>query len=58
MGVGRVARKFFGTDPVPVLDGFTRSSRGVRLPVCRRCGSVVAYETQRVHREWHDTAGP
>ncbi|MGY1855288.1 hypothetical protein [Modestobacter sp. SYSU DS0290] len=58
MGALQTARTYLGTGRAPVIEGFTRSSRGVRLPVCRRCGALVAYETQRAHLDWHaSTAG-
>ena len=50
-------RKYLGLDHAVVEDGFTMSERGVRLPACARCGSVVAYEAQRTHNEWHTNAG-
>ena len=53
MGLRQTVSSFFGTAPAQLLDGFTRSERGVRLPVCRRCGALVAYETQRTHVDWH-----
>lgn len=45
--------KYFGVDSVTILEGFDTTSRGARLPVCRQCGALVAYETQRAHLDWH-----
>lgn len=45
--------EFLGTTSPTLKAGYTKSKRGPRMPVCRACGALVAYEAQTLHRAWH-----
>jgi len=45
-------RDYFGITPQTIEEGFAKNPRAGSL-VCHTCGSLVAYDTQLLHRDWH-----
>ncbi|USQ79042.1 hypothetical protein [Ornithinimicrobium faecis] len=57
MSLVNSARSFFGLTSPPLRPEFTLSDRGPRMPVCRACGALVAFEGQDGHIAWHADPG-
>lgn len=48
-------RKYLGlVQPLPHPE-FQPNRRAGAMPVCQRCGALVAYESQQLHLSWHDS---